>query len=206
MTASAHPPATGSTSPSLLRRLLAGDAEGWEHLVRLYGPLVYRWARCSGLQDSDAADVVQEVFAAVARGIGAFRRDRPGDSFRGWLWGITRNKLRDHFRRQAALPDARGGSEADDRLRQLADAPPDSTADLPAFDAEAALLHRALDIIRTDFDGHTWQAFWRVTIDGQPAADVARDLGMTSRAVRQAKYRVLRRLREEMGDLLGDLP
>jgi RNA polymerase sigma-70 factor (ECF subfamily) len=66
------------------------------------------------------------------------------------------------------------------------------------FDATGSLLHRALEIIRIEFEETTWQAFWRVIVDEQPTAAVAEDLGMTPQAVRQAKYRVLRRLRNEM--------
>jgi len=36
-------------------------------------------------------DVAQEVFRVAAASIEKFRRERPGDSFRGWLRGITRN-------------------------------------------------------------------------------------------------------------------
>jgi DNA-directed RNA polymerase specialized sigma24 family protein len=53
------------------------------------------------VSEADAADVSQDVFAAVARHIADFRRERPGDSFRGWLWTITRNKVRYHWRRLA---------------------------------------------------------------------------------------------------------
>src|SRR5262249_40117518 len=79
--------APGSTSTSLLQRLRARDPVAWERLCQIYGPLVYRWARSSGLQDTDAADVVQEVFRSVAVSLDHFHHDAPTDSFRGWLWG-----------------------------------------------------------------------------------------------------------------------
>jgi RNA polymerase sigma-70 factor (ECF subfamily) len=60
---------------------------------------------------------------------------------------------------------------------------------------------RALELIRAEFEPKTLTAFWRVTVDGEATADVARDLGITPSAVRLAKSRVLRRLREELGDL-----
>src|SRR2546425_622239 len=88
-----------STSSSLLERVKARDADGWRRLVRLYSPMVFDWCRQRGLQSEDAADVLQEVFQAVFQHVADFRRDRPGDSFRGWLWTITQNKLHDHFRR-----------------------------------------------------------------------------------------------------------
>ena len=73
-----------------------------------------------GLRDDDAADVFQEVFQAVAAHLAGFRRDRAGDTFRGWLRTITRNKVNDHFRRRQREPGGVGGSEARVRLAQVA--------------------------------------------------------------------------------------
>src|SRR5437763_11958272 len=85
------------TSSSLLDRIKANDATGWDRLVALYAPLVFHWCRTWHLQDQDAADVLQEVFQAVATHVNGFRREKEGDSFRGWLRTIAHNKVRDHF-------------------------------------------------------------------------------------------------------------
>jgi RNA polymerase sigma-70 factor (ECF subfamily) len=52
-----------------------------------------------------------------------------------------------------------------------------------------------LETIRNEFEGNTWQAFWRTTVENQATSHIADDLGMTRQAVRQARYRVPRRLR-----------
>src|SRR5262245_4007027 len=85
----------GSTASTLLRKVRGQTPGAWERLFDLYSPLVYHWARQAGLQEADAADVVQEVFRSVVLHLPGFRRERPGDSFRGWLWTITQNKLHD---------------------------------------------------------------------------------------------------------------
>jgi RNA polymerase sigma-70 factor (ECF subfamily) len=193
----------GSTSSSLLGRVVAKEPEAWERMSRLYCPLVYRWARQQGLQDADAADVVQEVFRTVAMRIDTLHRDQPGDSFRGWLSTITRHKLGDHFRRAAGRANAAGGSDAQEQFQQHPDASADGSSNVSGFGVETSVVHRALEIIRPEFEDRTWQAFWRATVDGHPAADIAQDLDMTARAVRQAKYRVLQRLRRELVDLGG---
>jgi RNA polymerase sigma-70 factor (ECF subfamily) len=197
------PESLGSTSSSLLQRVAAHQPEAWQRMAQLHCPLVYRWAREQGLQDADAADVVQEVFRTVFARIDGFHRDKPGDSFRGWLWTITRNKLGDHFRRVAARPNAAGGSDAHQQFQQLQDVPAEDSANPGALDVDTGLLHGTLELIRPDFEHTTWQAFWRATVDGHAAADIARDLGMTAHAVRQARYRVLQRLRKELDDLQG---
>ncbi|MDP7020026.1 MAG: sigma-70 family RNA polymerase sigma factor [Pirellulaceae bacterium] len=75
-----------------MQRLRDNDETAWPRLVNIYGPLVYRWSRAAGLQPDDAGDVVQDVFGAVHACLPSFRRDRQSDSFRGWLWSISRNK------------------------------------------------------------------------------------------------------------------
>jgi RNA polymerase sigma factor (sigma-70 family) len=97
----------------------AEDPEAWRRLVRLHGPLVYLWGRQCGLQPDDAADVLQDVFVAVAGSVETFRREQPGDTFRGWLWTIARNNIRDHFRRRQGQAAAQGGTDAQEHLLQV---------------------------------------------------------------------------------------
>ncbi len=190
----------GSTSSSLLNKVKSRDQEAWQRLTRLYGPLVDFWLKQARLQPADTRDIFQDVFKAVAEGIGSFRKDRPSDRFRGWLRTIVRNKLSDHFRRQGTQPAAAGGSEAYQRLQEIEgrDTPAEDRQEL---DALQQLRLRALELIRCEFEDRTWQAFWRVVAGGEATKDVAEDLGVTSSAVRLAKSRVLRRLREEMEGL-----
>ena len=198
----AGPPDPTGTSLTLLQRLRSDDATAWARLVHLYGPLVRVWAARKGVTGADADDVAQEVFATVARRLPDFRRENPGDTFRGWVYVITRNVLLLHHRRADRQPQAAGGTEARDWLNAVPDAgdgpdEPDAAAD------RTALYRRGLDLVKGEFEGRTWHMFWEFVVAGRPAADVAAEVGVGSAAVRQAKFRVLRRLREELGDLLG---
>lgn len=185
-----------STSTSLLDRVRRREADAWSRLARLYSPLVYRWARQCGLQADDAADVVQETFLAVASHVDRFAQSE-ASTFRGWLWTITRNQVRLHFRKHQAISLGVGGSDANNALLQYP-AAVEQDEEPAGFDANGSLVHRALEIVRADFNERTWQAFVRVTISGEQPCNVAADLGMTSGAVRQAKYRVLSRLHDEL--------
>jgi RNA polymerase sigma-70 factor (ECF subfamily) len=197
----AGPPEADATSLSLLVRLKANDAAAWDRLVVLYAPLVYYWCRKCHVPDQDADDVFQDVFQSVAAKIATFRKEQPGDTFRGWLRVITQNKIHDYFRRLGREPQAAGGTDAHLRLSQLP-AVEDSEGDDDETQAYQQLMHRALELIRCEFTTRTWQAFWRVVVDGQRPVDVAQDLAMQPGAVRVAKSRVLRRLRQELGELL----
>jgi RNA polymerase sigma-70 factor, ECF subfamily len=189
--------AFGSVSPSLIQRLKADDQAAWQRLLKLYFPLVLCWCNRAGMRAQDAADVVQEVFLAVSRGIASFRYSQPGDTFRGWLRTIARNKIHDHFRDQVRRPVAVGGTEA---LARFLDVPANESADSADYQPFVGLVHRAVGLIRSEFEDRTWQAFWLSTAGKQTTGEVAEHLHMSPGAVRQAKYKVLRRLRQELGD------
>ena len=64
------------------------------------------------------------------------------------------------------------------------------------------VFQKLLAIVEGDFEPGTWQAFTRFAVEGRPATQVAAELGITASAVVQAKFRILKRLREEAGELL----
>jgi RNA polymerase sigma-70 factor (ECF subfamily) len=200
-------PTETATSRSLLAQLQDGQAAAWERLTSLYAPLVYHWCRTMRLPEQDMPDVFQQVFQAVAAHIRTFRKDRPGDTFRHWLRAITRNKVRDHFRRDARQARAAGGTDAQGYFAQLAapGADPEEAEGGDAGDEEGEvrhLLRGALERIRGQVQPQTWQAFWAVVVEGKTPEEVGEELGMRPGTVRVAKSRVLSRLRAELGELV----
>jgi RNA polymerase sigma-70 factor (ECF subfamily) len=190
-----------SISATLLERVKANQPEAWARLADLYGPVVYRWCRQSGVTRDDAPDVVQEVFAALALHVGGFRREKPGDSFAAWLRTITQNKVHDHFRSRLGRPKAEGGTEAQQRLQQLAEPSEPSEASSPR-EVQEMVLPIGLDLVRAEFEPRTWDAFHQVVIQRQPPVRVANELGMSIQAVYQARSRVLRRLRQDLDGIV----
>ena len=190
---------SGATSLSLLERARNQDSEAWCRLVELYSPLVFYWARRAGLADADAADLVQDVWQSVSVALVRFRRDERSGTFRGWLWTIARHRFTDHFRKRMAEPVAAGGTDARNAIESF---PEEEVTDDTGLQ-ENQLLHRALHQIKPEFAERTWLAFWRMTVDGQTAADVGQELGLAANAVHQAKFRVLSRLRAEMAGLVA---
>ena len=139
--------------------------------------------------------MVQEVFRTVWQNIAGFRRDRPTDSFRGWLWSITRSRVCDHYRARTGHPRAFGGTTAHARWQDIAENEAESP---PGSSVDDGPLRRALEYIRPEFRDGTWEAFCRAVVARQPTAEIADELGVSVNAVRKAKSRVLRRLREEV--------
>lgn len=190
------------TSMTLVARLKCQDPAAWRLLAELYGPLVYTWVRLSGLNEHDAADVVQDVFSAVHNSLDRFHKERPTDRFRDWLWTITRRRTSDHLRKLGKHAVAKGGTDAYQQLQALPESLPSGEDSGIAASAEAELVRRALELVRGEFEDRTWQACLLTAVEGRKPADVAAELAMSVGALYVARSRVLKRLRQELGDLL----
>jgi RNA polymerase sigma-70 factor (ECF subfamily) len=192
-------PSPGSTSISLIARVKTRDPEAWRHLGEIYAPLTYFWCRKSGVAAEDARDVVQDVFSAMWKSIDGFNLDGQSGSFRGWLATITQSKIADHWRKRLRNPAGAGGTDAQRRLKELGTSDTShSSTQLPADIQRSGLLHRAVQLVRNEFEHKTWELFRRVVLDGEAVADVAAANAVSPCAVRQAKSRVLRRIRKEL--------
>ncbi|MGE3804494.1 MAG: RNA polymerase sigma factor [Gemmataceae bacterium] len=189
-----------STSATLLDRARDRDSVAWDRLVQLYSPLVHYWCQRWGCRPENRDDVVQEVMLAVSRSLGNFRKENPGDSFRGWLRGVARNTLLAQLRRDNKQPQGTGGSEALLRIHEVADSIDTAEEDPP--EQLGGLHRRALELVRGEFQPNTWQMFWQTVVEGRNPVDIAADLCVSPAAVRMAKSRVLRRLKEEFDGLI----
>lgn len=184
--------AVHTTPVSLLERLRQPtDQLAWERFVDLYAPLLFRWARGTGLQEPEAADLVQDVFLTLVRKLPDFTYDRQR-SFRGWLRTLLLNQWRTHLRRRTEHP-------LDANRARLAE--PDHLDALTEEEHRHYVIGRALQVMKADFQPTTWQACWEHVALGRPAAEVAAELGLSVKAVYLARARVLRRLREELAGL-----
>jgi RNA polymerase sigma-70 factor (ECF subfamily) len=187
-----------TTSPTLLLRLQQPDDEqAWQRFVALYTPLLCTWASRLGLQSSDAADLIQDVFALLVQKLPEFQYDAQ-QSFRGWLRTVLHNKWRQELRRRVPTPL---GAQ-DSPLAALAS--PEAEDGFDEVEYRQRLVQQALVLVRNDFQPATWQAWQEYGVAGRPVAEVAAELGMTVRAVYLAKSRVLQRLREELDGLLDE--
>jgi RNA polymerase sigma-70 factor, ECF subfamily len=193
-------PNSGGSTSSLLQRARDRDSTAFERLLRIYGPLVYAWARKANLQASDASDILQEVFASVWGRLPEFRGQQ-GSAFRSWLWTICRNKIHDLYRRQPDEPQGAGGTTAVRLLHELPEDPPlEESREGQEECAELRL--RAILEFRETFEKHVWLAFWHVVVEERSPRDVATELGISVWVVYKAKARVLHRIRQEVDGLV----
>ncbi|HEV3304309.1 MAG TPA: sigma-70 family RNA polymerase sigma factor [Planctomycetaceae bacterium] len=197
---------SNSTESGLLSAAKAGDAAAWRALVDRYSWLVFQWSRNAGLSPHDAADVVQSVLGQVGTYLPGFQKDGASGSFRRWLRTITRTKIADFCRANGEEPQGEGGSAAQQRLLAI----PELAESSSAIDQDRTALQRRLwqliDRLEDEFEDSTWQAFWLTVIENHTTSEAAVQLELSPNAVRTAKWRVLKRLREAAGPLDGDPP
>ena len=193
-----------ATRLSLLVRLCdARDDAAWSQFVEIYAPLVYGFARKHGLQDADAADLTQDVLQAVSGGIRNFDYDPRRGTFRGWLFTVVRNKMRNFLAVQDRPGRGSGDTDAQQRLQEL----PARENDQSAWwdeEYERRVFAWAAEQARGAFSEATWQAFWQTAIEGKTGPQAAQVLGLSVAAVYLAKGRVMNRLKDIIRQTLDE--
>ena len=185
------------TRASLLIQIRDGaNHAAWQEFVALYGPVIYGFARKRGLQDADAADLMQDVLRSVSSAIGRLDYDRNHGTFRGWLFTITRNKVFNFLSARRIRPQGTGDTATNQLLAETPAAL--DGADAWELEYERRLASLAMDRVKGEFHENTWKAFWLTAVEGLTAADVARQVGMSPGAIYVAKSRVLARLKDEV--------
>src|SRR5438876_7848954 len=159
------------TRASLLVQIRDGSNQAaWQEFVNLYGPVVYGFARKRGLQDADAADLMQDVLRSVSSAIGRLDYDRNQGTFRGWLFTITRNKVFNFLSARRIRPQASG----DTTTNRLLAAEPDGHDGSEAWELEyqRRLASLAMERVKGEFQENTWRAFWLTAVESVPVGDV----------------------------------
>src|SRR5262245_3691907 len=189
------------TSVSLLERLTGTPTDDdWRRLFDLYQPLLRAWMARAGVADSDADDLIQEVLLVVFREVGGFERRGQG-AFRSWLRTILSHRVRNYFRAGQHRPAATGGSDFLHSLDEL-ESPDSALSRLCDRDHDEHVAASLLRRVQADFAPATWQAFRRHVLEGEAAAQVAAELGLSLNSVLLAKSRVLKRVRQELAGLI----
>jgi RNA polymerase sigma-70 factor (ECF subfamily) len=191
-----------TTSLGLLERLKHArpDASEWSRLRDIYAPMIGHWLSRLAIPHQEVDDLTQEVLVVVFRELPSFERRRDG-SFRAWLRQITVHRMFAYCKTRRKQPLAVGGPETERLLTELAD-PNSDLARQWDQDHDKHVFQKLLAVVEGDFEPRTWQAFTRFALEGRQAGQVAGELGLSESAVVQAKSRILKRLREEAGELL----
>ena len=185
------------TRGSLLLRLNAnGTMErelGWQDFYDRYFPIIMGFARRTGARDEEAEDVAHEVMTNFFRASSRFEYDPSAGRFRGYLKAATLNTLRGRWRKQRDMVDVDAGTDLPIEDRVNAD---------ELWDREwtRSLITRALTAIKGggNQSEQSWEAFELYGRRGVPIDQVSDRLGMSPEAIRQAKSRICRQVRNEI--------
>ena len=190
---------SSATRASLLVRIRdRADADAWARFVDIYGPLIYGFVRKRGLQDADAVDLVQEVLRSVAGAISRLEYDPRRGTFRGSLFTLVNNRLRNDLKIRQRREAGSGDSAV---AQQLAEEPaPDDWETQWEAEHQQRLLTWASEKVQSEVEPRTWQAFRLTAVEGRSGKDVAQELNTTVAAVYLAKSRVMARLKQLVRD------
>lgn len=190
-------PADVTTQPSLLRALAdPADHPAWVRFVERYRPLIDHWCR-RWAQPAEVDDVAAKVLGRLAEALPAFAYDAARGGFRAWLYTLVRNLAIDHqdaVARRRDVPSA--GLHRHPDPASL-DAASDDLSQRIAADLDRA--HRLVDgLLRSNrLSAQNWRIFQHYWLRGRPAAEVARENGVSQPSVYQRCYRVAVLLRRE---------
>ena len=180
-----------ATRASIFLRLRADgtvDRElGWQEFAQKYSRVIAGFARNAGLPAQEADDVLQDVLLGFFRVSEAFEYDPDKGRFRGYLKRVTLNAIRARFRRKR--PDVGIADHVEPSL-------PDNVDEQWDRQWTEQMLARAMAEVRDEVEEKTWRAFELYGVRGTPAAAVAAEIGMSEAAIRHAKMRMTKRLRE----------
>ena len=197
------------TDPNLTRMSLVfrlkdkTDADAWNQFMDLYGQLIFQFVRSRGLQDADAADLVQEVLRRVGNSIGRLEYEKSKGGFRAWLFTITRNCLNTYFdKKKRSLPSIHDSNP----LATLGQVPAkrDELSERWEKEFQKQLMLQAIQTIRPTTEPKTWSAFEMTAIQNHNVSVVSDMLGMSRGAIYVARSRVTSKLRDEVKRLMEE--
>ena len=190
----------GSTDSGLIKGVSDQRESAWSSFVEVYSGLIYVWCRKLDLQPSDALDVSQLVFQSVHRAIDQYSATSNRGSFRAWLFTITKNHTLNYLTRTLKGPNARGGSSIQVQLLNKPDSISEESISSSKISSEVEGIASILERVESEYEPNTWKCFWLMAMEQHSAAEVAELLDMRPAAVRQAKYRITKRLKQELKD------
>lgn len=194
-----------ATRQSLLSRIKDwGDDDSWRDFFETYWRLIYRIARDSGLQPSDAQEVVQETLVTVSKAIQSFEYSPTRGTFKGWLRNTTRWRINDHVRKMK-LEEAKQAA-----VMAAMPCRPDSTHSTDSFDADwdaewdSNLRETALERLKKTISPKHFQIFELAFLREWDIAKVAATLQLRAAYVYVVKHRVKAKLATEIKRLRRD--
>lgn len=182
----------GPSDGALVRRVQEGDREAFGLLAGRYLRPVHAVAASFLGERADVEDVAQEAFLRALQAIRTFDPTRP---FAPWLYQIARNVARNRLKRMKRHPT--------DPVSAMEESLPDAGPS-PAAGVERSELRALLAAAVEELPERRRIAFRLADVDGYPATEVARLMGLTPGAVRAHIHHARRDLRARLAPPLNE--
>lgn len=189
-----------STRSSVLRAVADTENKAaWNRFFDLYAGFVYSVARSRGLNDADADDVVQNVFADLARNLPTFRYDRAKGRFRSYLAGLVNWRVVDKMKSAKREADLKASYKEEVESAVKGDA---------AFEErewQAVAMEEALRRMKPDVRPEHYAAFVASAVEGQDTEAVMKLYGLSRDNLYQIRTRLTEKLRETVAVVLAEM-
>jgi len=189
-----------TTRSSVLKAVADTENEAaWNRLFNLYAGFVFSIARRKGLNDVDADDMVQVVFADLARNLPTFKYDREKGRFRSYLTGLVNWRVMDRLK--ATKRDA----ELKSNFWKVARSAAGEGDAFAEREWQAAAMEEALRRMKPDVKPEHYAAFVASAVEGQDTETVTKLYRISSDNLYQIRTRLTAKLRAKVAEVLAEM-
>ena len=183
-------------SSTLLTGARTANPNAWVMIVTRYSPKIMTWMLLAGVDSSDAPDLLLDVWRSVLISLKNFRREKPDDTFRGWLRTIAQRRIADYFESRSQQPRNLPLAQLESLQSQNL-----LTDEIAANVSErVTLLQKYMQQVESEVKPNTWLVFQMHVIEERSVEEVAAILKIPTYSVYTSKSRVIKRLRELLQD------
>lgn len=190
-----------TTHSSVIRAVAdTENAAAWNRLFDLYAGFVYSIARRKGLNDSDADDIVQMVFADLARNLPSFKYDREKGRFRPYLAALVKWRVIDRLKAVRRDADLKA-----DFMEEAKSAATTEDEDFEEREWQSAAMEETLRRIKPEVRPEHYAAFVASAVEGQDTDVVTKLYGISRDSLYQIRKRLTVKLREKLAEVRAEM-
>jgi len=175
------------------------NTAAWNRLFDLYAGFVFSMARHKGLKPEDADDIVQTVFADLARNLPTFKYDREKGRFRSYLTGLVNWRVVDRLKaskRDVELKanfweEAKAAATDDDGFSER--------------EWQQAAMEEALRRMKPSVSPEHYAAFVASAVEGQDTDVVTKLYGISRDNLYQIRKRLTAKLQEKATEVRAEM-
>ena len=174
------------------------NTAAWNRLFDLYAGFVFSMARHKGLKPEDADDIVQVVFADLARNLPTFKYDRKKGRFRSYLTGLVNWRVMDRLK--ASKRDAELKANFWEEAKAAG-----GDDDFSEREWQVAAMEEALRRMKPSVSPEHYAAFVASAVEGQDTDVVTKLYGISRDSLYQIRKRLTVKLHDKLAEVLDEM-